>query len=329
MKIKLIIVTKEKDYAERFFLGAASKRDQIEVDICTSYEKLDGLLRQGKYDVALVEPEAVEHVDSTLVKLCLLLWDQKHGEAPNHYDLPVIRKYQRITSSLSQVQGQYAQLTPEFLGGDKKCRLTAVWSPAGGTGKTTVAVASALRLAEQKKVTYLDLEYFSGTQALFECNGQSISTVFPSLGGNLVLEMQSICMVDSNTEVQYFCPPSNYDDMNELNEEDVLALIKAAAENSEELVIDLSSVCDKKTRSIFEVVDQIYLVVDSSQVAQAKMRQFMNQHDVYPVYSDKITVILNKGAGMGLPEGTNVVRLPMVQSADPTSVYTTLSGKQF
>ncbi len=330
MKIRLIIVTKEREYAELFYDGAASKRDLVDIDICTSYEKLDAMLQQGRYDVVLAERDAVDYVDPSRVKLILLLWNQKQGMSEYVQEMPMVKKYQRISGILSDVQGQYAKVAPEHFGASDKGRITAVWSPAGGTGKTSVALASAVRSAlNGRKTTYLDLEYFSGTEALFERSGKSLSTVFTQLSGNLALQMQSIRLEDSNTNVNYFSPPSNYDDMNELTEEDILALVRAASGSAEELVVDLSSLCDRKNRAIFEVADRILLVVDQSAVAAAKLQQFMNQNSVFHTYLDKITVVANKGASVKLPENVDVVRLPLVHSVDPVSVYTTLSAKSF
>lgn len=330
MKIRVIIVTKEREYAKSFLEGAMSKRDVFDVDICASYEKLDHMLQHDQYDVALIDDDAVPYLDTSLVRLALLLWDQKQGVPINGVFLQRVRKYQRISSILSDIQGHYAVVAPEYYGNDKSARITAVWSPAGGTGKTTVALAYAASQAMNgKRATYLDLEYFSGTQALLERSGKSISTVFSQISSNLAMQMQSIRIEDESTSVYYFSPPANYDDMNELTTDDVLALVKAAAEGGEELVVDLSSICDGKTRAIFELVDRILLVVDDSAVAGAKLQQFMNQNNVYGTYLDKITLVANKGCSMTFPEGTDVVRLQKVHSAGPAGVYTTLSAKRF
>lgn len=327
MKIRLIIVTKERTYAERFFSGAASKRDAVDIDICTSYDRLDGMLRGGKYDVALSEPEAVDYMDLRQVKLAVLLQDPKR--AVSYPDMARVVKYQRISTILSEIQGLFAQVAPEQFHSGSGGRVTVVWSPAGGVGKTTVALASAVRASSDgKKATYLDLEAFSGTPALFQQEGKSLSQAFAHLSGNLAMQLQSIRLEDGQTGLRYFSPPSNFDDMNELTEEDLLQLVQAAAEGSDELVVDLSSSCDKRTVALLKAADRILLVVDGSPVAQAKLRQFTQQNSIYATYQDKMTLVVNKGGSMDLP-GVPKVSLQLVHTTDPVSVFTTLSAKRF
>ncbi len=326
MKIRLIIVTKDKSYAEVFCEGAAAKRDLFDMGICTNYEKLNEMLYKGKYDVALIEREALAYIQTDLVKLTILLWNQKLGISMREDSIPLIKKYQKVSSILAEVQGHYAQVAPQKYSADNNGKIIAVWSPAGGTGKTTIALASALRASlEGKKATYLDLEYFSGTSALLDTNGKSISTVFAHLTGNLAMQMQSIRMEDSNTNISYFCPPSNYDDMNELTEEDMQLLVKAAATGSDSLIVDLPSVCDKKTKAIFDMCDRILLVVDDSMIAIAKMHQFMSQNNVFRTYMSKITVVANKSAKVSYEEEVKVVSLQKMNTGNPVQVYQALS----
>ena len=125
----------------------------------------------------------------------------------------------------------FAELSGSGSGFDlEKARITAVWSPAGGVGKTTAALAYCTRkVSEGKQVLYLDLEYFSSVSVYFSGDGKSISTVFDKLANNAqYAPLRGIRQQDSGSGIMYFCEPNNYDDINVLTDEDIASPMAAA-----------------------------------------------------------------------------------------------------
>ena len=117
----------------------------------------------------------------------------------------------------------------------------------------------------------------------------------------------------------------NYDDMNILTPEDVVRLLEGCAANADEVVVDLGSACDGRTRKILDLADQVWLVGDGSMVCRAKCHQFRTQHDVYGEIAPKLTVVANRGArNVALPEEREL-SLPKVNADDPAAVYRALA----
>jgi len=245
--------------------------------------------------------------------------------------LKKIRKYQRISSIVGNVLENYAEIDKNTSGfGTNKARIIAVWSPSGGSGKTTVALAySANKISSGKQLIYLNLENFSSTSAYFQENGKSISKVFEKLETNVHMFLTGISQHDLGSGITYFCGPDNYDDINILTASDIEIIIKACTAEIDELVIDLSNQCDEKVQKVFDLADTVFLVCDSSNTSQVKLKQFINQHNVYGKIKDKIVLVNNKGAKAVDQNLNRIVHLPLVQSFDPVSIFKTLSSGNF
>jgi len=208
-----------------------------------------------------------------------------------------------------------------------KARITAVWSPSGGSGKTTVALAfAAHRVLGGKQTVYLNLENFSSTSAYFQESGQSISKVFEKLETNVEMFLMGIRQQDSGSGIHYFCEPENYDDINILTSNELEILINACIANTEELIIDLPSQCDEKVQKIFDIANIVLIIADPSGTSQNKLRQFFTQHNIFGQIKDKVMLVNNKGAKTAEASINKVIELPLVQSADPLFIYKSLTG---
>lgn len=327
MKIKLLIASTDEGYANHLSRVLVERHAELfEVSVCSSGERLSELLSSRRFDAALAEPALSAQGALSGVRLLLTLWDeQDSGETGGGGK---IRKYQRVSSIVRDVLEHYAAVSSkdEVFGGSR-ARVTAVWSPAGGSGKTTAALAYAAQaVAAGRKTVYLDLQSFSCSPVYFPQTGRSISALFEKLDGNIELLLQSVRQQDNDSGIYYFCQPENYEDIAVLSEEDLSNLMAGCALGVDELVVDLSSVCDERTQTLLKQADAVLLVTDASKSAKAKWEQFRTQHNLYDELRHKATLVANRGAQPEDAEGLTAVRLPCVQSANPVVVYKTLSA---
>lgn len=327
MKIQLLIASEDREYCQHLSqVLAQDLEDTFDVSICSSREKLP----EHHYDVGLFSPGMSEICDLSKVDLALLLWDEAERMDAGNDSLEALRKYQRISHLAGAVMERYAKVAGrKRLPDSARARVCAVWSPIGGSGKTTVALAyAAQQVAVGKKVVYLDLEPFSSVSSYFAKEGKSISEAFEHLGGNLELLLQSIRQTDSGSGIHYFCGPSNYDDMNILTYGDLEELITAAGHGMDEVVLDLSSTCDERCKSLLNMADQVLLVADRSKRGSEKLQQFVSQSNLFEQLRDKLTLVCNMGAQLTLPV-ERMIRLDYIPSENPVSVYKSLSAQDF
>lgn len=328
MKIRLLIASPDSEYTEYLSRVLVEKyTDVFEVGVCSTAERLDEMVYGHRADIVLAENQLASAVDLHAVRLPLILIDETHWSSDTGSEYKGVKKYQRISFLVKEIIGAYAEVSKEDeIFGNTTAQITAVWSPAGGSGKTTAALAYAANcVAQQKKTVYLDLQNFSCSSVYFQQWDKSISTLFQKLDSNVELLLQSIRQEDSGSGILYFTQPNNYDDISVLDCEDLCRLIDGCSKGVDELVIDLSSVCDEKTRKVFDFANQIYIVLDGSRTNAAKWKQFQTQNNIYEQIRPKIKLVANKSATLDATGVNGLVNLPFVQVSDPVAVYKTLS----
>lgn len=332
MKVRILMALRDNDYLERLSRVMSEKyASLLEITACSSTDSMQKLLQHDHVDVALVDPELAGALDMSAVKMPILLWDGVTDIPALEENPRIIRKYQRISAITAAVLEHYATLPSNDPVLEDGAEIVAVWSPAGGCGKTTAALAYAAQAASRgEKAIYLDLEPFSSVDAYFTANGKSISSVFERLDANPELLLQSVQQEDSSSGICFFNKPDNYDDMNELTGDDIRTLVNACARICDTLVVDYSGDCNERARVLFAAAQKVLIVVDNGAAAQKKWAQFCRQHSVFESIREKTVLVKNRGAAKIPDNGASgTVLLPVVQSADPSVVYKTLSSGYF
>lgn len=331
MRIQLLIAVEDLDYTEHLSRVLLDKyQEMFEVSVCSDASRLEALTCERKFDVLLADHMMLSYANLNSVRLPLLLWDVHCELSQNMTGVERVRKYQRISNLTGEIIEHYAEIGGKSEPESGRAHVTAVWSPCGGCGKTTVALAwLKQKVAEQKKGLYLDLEPFSSIPVYFSQSGKSISSVLEKLDHDVDLLLKSIRMQDHDSGIYYFGRPDNYDDMSILTQEEIVALIKTAAKGVDELVVDLGSHYDSKVSTILDLADTVMLVADQTKASQIKLEQFCSQHDLYEMISVKSTLVMNRGARSKAKLNMATVSLPVVQSEDPVHVYKTLSAGYF
>ena len=329
MKIRLLLASSDSDYTEYLSKVLVEQyADVFEISVCSSHERLNEMVSNHRADIVLAEDQLAEYVELHAVRLPLVFVDESGRTGDSSPKYKRIKKYQRISTLVKEVLGEYADVSAnDEAFGSVTAQITVVWSPAGGSGKTTAALAYAASCVSQgKKTVYLDMQNFSCSTVYFQQSDKSISTLFQKLDSNVELLLHSIRQQDASSGIIYFTRPDNYDDINILTCDDLRKLINGCAKGIDELVVDLSSICDERTRKLFDFANQILVVLDGTRTSSAKWVQFQTQNNVYEQIRSKIKLIANKGAKLDGSSVNGLVSLPFVQTSDPVTVYKTLSA---
>jgi len=340
VKIKMLIATIDNAYATLLSDNISERHANIlEISVCSTLDGFSDMLKKQKFDVALIDAVFTKGIDKTAVQLPVLLWSENDAadfEIPA--DMEKMNKHQRISTMVATILEKYAKVSKNRIDSDiKDAAITAFWSPAGGVGKTSSALAYALSnvsadgiyqnsLSPRKDVFYLNLENFSSVPGFFDKAGKSISSVFEMLDtreGNIKMLIQGICCRDKG--IMYLCGPENYVDMNILTSENITELVTSCAKLADELVIDLPCVCDTRTEKVFDLAGKVFIVTDQSASAGVKLMQFVTQNDVFDMIMEKTVLIVNKGAAIANHPVDNIISMPFIQSNDMVSVITKLS----
>jgi len=328
MKIQILVTISDCEYREHLTNVLVEKyTEEFEVGICSEPAKLKEMFEKHRYDVVLCDMSMAEHILTLPVRLRVALCDGTEEQNRQLGGVKKIQKYQRISKIVSEIMEHLAEVSVGNSFGRNRGHLTVCWSAAGGTGKTSVAMAyAAKRATEGKKVAYMDLEAFSSVPVYFKQPGKSISVVFEKLDNNVELLLQSIRQQDRDTGIYYFWYPDNYDDINVLTQEDATTLIEGCIGSVDELVVDLSGNYDNKIKKMLEMADTVLMVVGKTVTAQTKHEQFRVQNNIYKEIVSKMVLVANGGTCAEEHNAVSNVRLPVVQSEDPVIVFKTLSA---
>ena len=332
MRIKLAIATIEADYSEHLSRYISQHySDLIDVSVCFTSDSLADTLAKHKFDIALLDKELISEADLSSIAFPVILVGDAEPDTESATELQAIRKYQRASIIVADVLESFAKASKYSRSlVSEKANITAIWSPSGGVGKTTVALSYAMKkAAEGRQALYLNLESFSSVPAYFYESGRSISTVFEmfeSGEGDIKMMIRGICQQDKETGVTYFCRPENFDDIYALTAENIADLAAACAGVTEELVIDLSCDCDLKAKKVFALADKVMIVTDQSATSEVKLLQFISQNNVFENIKEKLTLIANKGAAAEKGYCSEIFYLPLVSTSDPMLVCKTLSA---
>ena len=215
-----------------------------------------------------------------------MLYDDNTDEFDKYGKYAKINKYQRGTSIINQMLDMYSDISKsEQWSGNStsRTRTVSVYSPVGGSGKTTIALSLASLIANRGfRVMYINFETISSYGAfLKQDGGKSMGEIIAGLDKkiNVPLKIKSIIKTDPRGII-YFEEFSSIFDMEEITDEDIDKLIGAVSEADvcDYIIIDTDSAYDRKTRKILEISELNVIVSDGSGFGSYKMKKFMEQY---------------------------------------------------
>lgn len=324
-RISLVIADSDPYYVEsivNFLISNYHRRFQV-----NSFTKTDCLAAflsesKRKVDILLISPELYsDSLDSHKINTPILLCDGKEVRHIKGYK--TVNKYQhgdRIVSSIINIFSENTDSNLCTVNNTRKTKIIAVYSPAGGVGKTCIAVCSSILCAQKGLATlYLNLEnsqsttfFFKGSSAL---NLSNILYNLKDTDGNFNLKMEGIKCVDPKYNVHYFLPPDNSLELDEVHPDELKFLMQQlkSAGLYDVVFVDMTNNFDKRNIALLEACDDIFFVTTADEISKTKVKSMINQLNMLPDNSDsaiwnKAIVILNKWANnMSLKEEDIVI----------------------
>jgi len=255
-KIRLVIAEKDEGYVEKlvdylmtnhlgkFTLKYFTDPNAFKEFLADSLEPIDILLACPKMYKISSAGVAISKV-KTLIML-------SQGMGSKETDgIKTIEKYQRADRIVSEMLDKFLLCQDSEVLLPKNTRHTrtiAVYSPQGGTGKTTLAVGLCAELSRQgMPAFYLNMEDIQSTEAFFDCEGASgLSDIFFYLkeqGNNISLKIESVKSTDLSKKIQYFAPPNGITEIDDMTPNELCDLVFRIKQMAhyDFIVIDMSS----------------------------------------------------------------------------------------
>ena len=335
MNIKLAIADENEEYIERL-LNVLKDYDDLSISAYTDKKNLKKALSEKNFDVLLFDMSVYEgQVSLGKTSLGIMLLDETEDIPVGYKDFPKIKKYQRINKIYKRILELYADKCGNagILSDQKRSKAIAFYSPIGGAGKTTVALATAARLALMGyKTFYLNLEDIASEAFYLPQTGEKgISEMLSCLGAdiNFQMKLQGLMQVrDENLfYLNHFDTPN---DLYELDSEEIEELVCSILKTGlfDYLLIDMGNSLDEKAVKIFEVADHVLIIEKTDAVGVGKLETFFRQTYIMKEYGKKMKGLLNFDIGRtNVFEGRifQIGRINMVQNPDAGQFITMLS----
>ena len=258
-----------------------------EVLAFTSLERLIDYAKGNPIEVLLISAEAMtDEVRSLDIRRTIILSD---GEAPNlKGEQPQIGKYQDSDSIARQVLTCTGEKEQGMLQED--CRILGVYSPVGRCGKTLFSLTLAQEIGEEEKTLYLNMEDYSGFEALMRTTFQCDLTdmVFlaeqepESFSARLADTIQTVGNFD-------FIPPAFFpEDIRAVGTAQWTAFLSQLARSGgyRTIVLDIGSNVEDLA-GLLKLCSRIYMPILPDPVSRAKVMQF--ERDMEALSMEQLT----------------------------------------
>lgn len=292
---------------------------QFELITFTKQEKLYQYLEQGNTaDVLMVDEMLAENrlkdLTSGMTRIAMSV-----GMSPAD-GFVLVKKYQRMDTLSDTVLMRYAEDSGslEAVRGDSDTRIAAFYSPAGGTGKTTLALAlAAAGVRAGLRTLYLNLEEIDSVKDILGKTPGSLSDVFLALktkGMNVGIKLKGSVGTDPAAGFDFLSGVESISEYDEIDGKDVGRLLGAVREVADYdlVVVDQTAAFTDRTREILRQADQILVPVIHSDGNAAKLLRFLEEsrlHDAYDSLFRKMHLIDNRaGSGGNGGQLLNAVR---------------------
>ena len=313
MRIRIAIADENRDYVERLVYALEDYED-LTISVYTDEKSLNEALVSKRFDVLLFDP-TIFRMQTSLKNVVLPIM-----LLSNSYDVPEvlkdsckIRKYQRISRIHQQILELFSNATTDIGATytNKRIGTILVYSPVGGVGKTTRALAVATRLARiGRKTLYINFEDISSEDCyLPQDDSKGLSEIVASLGENInfPLKIQGL-IKEKEGNLYYFNHFDSPNDILELQASELQELIEKIVLSGifDSIVVDMSVTPDDKLRKLMEISDSIVIVEKNDKMAERKLSAFYSQSHLINENIPKMHRVVNFDRGRGSSVTLNI-----------------------
>lgn len=320
--IRIVLADPNMEYLTRLENVLANYKD-LAISIYTDKAALENALRSKKIDILLFESSIYDgQVSLGKDTLAIMLYDVEEAIPDSCKEFKKVNKYQRIGTIYQQVMyefSEYARNRGIVIGGTKT-KTIAFYSPIGGCGKTTLALATAIKLSmEGKKTFYLSYEDIASEGCVLQsANEKGLSEIAAVLESNVdfAIKIQGLLQQknDNLFFLKHFDSPNDIYELSGEEREKILEIL----ENTrlfDVIILDMGTSLSKDSLKVFDVAESIVLVERNSTISNYKMETFLAQSHILRQFKSKMVRLVNFHMGNGSGVNSDIPILGMVNAS--------------
>lgn len=300
MLIRIAVADENAEYVKRM-LTVLEEYENLRLFVYTKKLALEEALKEKHFDVLLLDPSVYDgQAEIGNVSLAVVLLDETEDLPEGLRAFRKIHKYQRISQIYRQILELYAEVCKDQgdVAGQGRTTAIAFYSPAGGVGKTTLALTMAAKLALRgHRAFYLNLEDMASEDCYLPQNAdKGLSEIASYLEKNIHFSMKVQGLLQNKMENLYYL--NHFDspnDLCEMTESELGELLEQLEKTGlfDYMIVDMGTALNGKTRQVFEIADRIVVVERDDAMAQKKLESFFSQAHIMNEYGGKMSRVLN------------------------------------
>lgn len=275
----LAICDVEKSYAYHFMEYINQKRSiPFEIQAFTNTGSLLEYASREEVDILLISDKAMcSQVKELSIENIVILSEGVHDPKLDQY--PSVYKYQSSDQVIREVMACYGQevLEAQPSAAGRRMELIGVYSPLGRSLKTSFALALGQVLARNRAALYINMEEFSGFEALFQKNFKHTLSdlLYYIRQENSHVAYQLPSMVETVNNLDFVPPVATPVDIWGTSLEQWEQLLDALVRHStyEVVVLDMGQGVQEWYR-LLNRCRKVYMPVLSDFISQGKIMQF-------------------------------------------------------
>ena len=279
MKIKLVVYSEDIQYVEHLvnYLNIHYS-DTVELNVFDEEEALKEYLDRYKADIILLD----DGYNSVFKSNAITVYLTNEPDAKN--EQIYVFKYQKGELIYKTILNIYASGTDKSLHNLREKRegepgIHMFLSVNGGAGASTVAKAYGIKMAEEKRILYLNLEMFGDCEKVLKADGKfsldDILYTLKSRRGSLPLKLES-SVKKSPEGIYFYAPSANPINLMDFTGEEFLRLLEEVKSSGlfDEIVLDTDIFPSVWMLEGLKEADDIWLVADGTAASAEKYGKF-------------------------------------------------------
>ncbi|PKM51593.1 MAG: hypothetical protein CVV02_06575 [Firmicutes bacterium HGW-Firmicutes-7] len=272
------------------------------VHVLSTESNLLKFLKNNPIDILLISEKLyIKMTKKPLIEVTILLVD--HLISTSLLQMPKINKYQQGHLIVDEIVAYYTSLCSKELvsaTANTTTELICVYSPIGGSGKTTISLALANTLALQGyKTLFLSLEEIPSYSKMLEMNfSSSMSDLLYHISKrteNLLMKLEGIKKTDRITGMSYIPPPIYKEDMIGVAEEDWIYLMDYLlnAKEYQYIIIDFTSEYSKRNDLLMEKCHKKLIITNYNFASNEKLEALFKRGGRIEFNDENIIMVRN------------------------------------
>lgn len=298
--LSIVIVDTEDDYVAPLEMKFSEELgENADISVITDREylaKYFSTLR--KIDILIINEELYSpQFDNHYISNTFILMENKRVGTTEDLGIYKIYKYTSVKEIYSEVMNSVKNQAVHVISNDIKTKVLMLYSPSGGTGKSTVAFGIAAALAKfRKKVLYISTESIQSFHGFFD-NCEYLSS---GIEKHILARNENILNFLPNSLgkglFEYLLPLKQTPSSFNITLEDYLFFINCIKESKKYDFILVDSSCELNTEKakMMRASDKVLVITGQDKVSITKLECLLNNIDCSD--NEKFVFICNKYA---------------------------------